>query len=367
MRKLWLTLPVALTGAVGLVIALGAAPSQAAPPGAVVTGTVTESGQPVSGVKVLLYAWPRNSVVAALPQGARVPTTVVGSALSNSDGQYSITVTDQSAVLAASDTSSTGSYVNFEVVARRDGNADLYGFTRQLAPSGQLLTTNTDAPSAAPQRADLALTHVSIAAKADGNPPCNTTYKVKYLGKRLTVVGLASSRIKKVIIGFTYGRDQSSSLGIGLNTGLGWSQSGTSSMSTSSKSTYPGQQGQHSTLEKTEFVYWKFRVICVGDTVNPTEWAADQRIGSEGAPVAKHCSHMLKGGGLSNTWSEASEFTSGVSIANVIGGVNLSSQTGYDSTASLSFTFPVAGWLCGKNALPGGRPGLLVAGLWSKK
>jgi hypothetical protein len=44
-------------------------------------------------------------------------------------------------------------------------------------------------------------------------------------------------------------------------------------------------------------------------------------------------------------------------------GINLSAQTGYDQDTSVKFHFTQTHSLCGKKDVPGGSPGLLVAGL----
>jgi hypothetical protein len=186
---------------------------------------------------------------------------------------------------------------------------------------------------------------------------------VKYLGKHAVVVGLVSSRVKRVKASFNYSNGQSSSLGVGFDPPSGgWSQSGTSSVTEGSTEGFPGQQGQHTTLDKTYFKYEKY-ITCLGFLAKATEYAGGEKIGSEGAPGAKKCVPQPKGSTFSRTTSRASAFSTGVGIASALG-INLSSQTGWDSQGSLSFSFPTRAFLCGKNDDPGGRaPGVIVAGL----
>jgi hypothetical protein len=168
-----------------VVIPSQAALSSAATAESVVAGRVTTAGQAAAGAKVTLYAWPRNSVVAALPKGADVPLRVVGSAVAASSGRYAIAVTNWSAVRA----SANGDVVNLEVMARRGQDEDVYSFSRLLTLSGALAADNdATVPGTAPQQADLSL--VRGPSGTPGVVPCGTMQKVKYLGKRWSIVGL---------------------------------------------------------------------------------------------------------------------------------------------------------------------------------
>jgi hypothetical protein len=322
---------------------------------------VTSAAQPVIGAKVNLIAWPRNSVTAASPQGATVPTHVVGSAVSSNSGRYAITVTNWSAVRAAAN---YGGVVNLEVMARHDGYVAVHSFSRVLTASGGLAADNdAQKASTAPQQANLSL--VGGPSGRPGGTPCGTTQKIKYLGKRWTVVGLTSSHVPGVVMNFTYTADSNSSLGVGFSsTGNNGSrsESGTATVSTSGSESWPAEVGAKSTLYKTLFKYWKFLVVCYGLQVNPTEWAAGTARGHEGEPPASYCVPQIPGTTFTKTKTAAWEFSAGVSTSPVIG-INLSAQTGYDHQASLSYHFPQRRWLCGRNDDPGGHPGYVVAGL----
>jgi hypothetical protein len=290
-----------------------------------------------------------------VPKGANVPWTVVGSAISNSAGNYAVRISNPGAIQAASNWAANGDYVNFTVVARDDGHGDLYSFS---APLASMTAKKDNSRTRAQQHANLNLV---ASAKPGGYCPDKP---IKSLGKHTVVVGLVSSRVKRVKASFDYSDGQSSSLGVGFEPPNGsWTESGTSSVTETSTVGFPGQQGQHSTLDKTYFKYEKY-ITCLGFLAKATEYAGGGKIGSEGAPVAKHCVPYPKGSNFNRTTSKASAFSTGVSIAQNIG-INLSSQTGWDSQGSLSFTFPTRTFLCGKNDLPGGtEPGTIVAGLY---
>jgi hypothetical protein len=53
----------------------------------VVQGQVTEHGKPIAGTTVQLYAMPRQSVIAALKIGQRVPEVLLATATTNSAGR----------------------------------------------------------------------------------------------------------------------------------------------------------------------------------------------------------------------------------------------------------------------------------------
>jgi hypothetical protein len=359
-----------ILGAAGLVLAALAIPSQvalAAPAGIVVMGQMVAGGQPVAGAKVTMYAWPRQAVVVALKQGAAVPMRAVGSAVSSSTGRYAISVSNWKAVQASAD----GDVVNLEVMAFQGRSGGVFSFPRLLVEtaSGPALAVDNAALtlSMAPQSADLGLVRGPSGNRRGPPdfPPCGQMIKAKYLGKRWTVVGITSSKVLGTTIDFDYGKDQSSSLGVGISaTGSkgSWTASGTKSVSSSGSENFPTQTGKKTTLDKTKFTYWKFVVVCIGYQANATGWDAGTDLGHEGVPKATHCVRFAPGSGFTKSTTTAWEFSAGVSLGTVLG-INLSAQTGYDTTASVAYSFARRTFLCGKLADPGGSPGLMVAGL----
>ena len=67
------------------------------------------------------------------------------------------------------------------------------------------------------------------------------------------------------------------------------------------------------------------------------------------------------------TWTDAGwmytadQLQFAVQIGPDVANVSLSSQTGYNSHASVAFTFTSAGRMCGTGGYPGGSPRILVA------
>jgi hypothetical protein len=358
-----------ILGATGLALAALATPSQlalAATAGTVVMGQVVSGGQPIPGAKVTLYAWPRQSVVAALKAGAVVPMRAIGSGTSTSSGRYAISVSNWKAVRASAD----GNVVNLEVIAVQGRRGASFTFPRLLTGAAGSWTLAVDSkaptPDRAPQQAALSLRSGPSGPGSRPNfPPCGQLDKVKYLGKRWTIVGETASRVPGVKMDFTYGHGQNSSLGVGFSVSGAkgtWTADGTKSVSENGSQGFPTATGAITTLDKTEFKYWNFLEVCVGDKALPTGWAAGSSHGHGGAPNAAHCVSELAGSHFTKDTTTSWTFSSGVSLADIIG-INLSAQTGYDATASVTYHFPQHRFLCGKNDDPGGAPGLLVAGL----
>ena len=351
----------------GLALATMTVPSQvtlAASVRSAVTGVLTSGGHTISGATVILYAWPRQAVLDALPKGADVPLRVVGSAISTSTGQYAITVSNWKAVRASAD----GNVVNLEVRALSGRVGAAFFFPRMLVGTtlGPALAVDNEArhQSLTPQQANLAL--IRGPSRKPPGPPCPTA-KVKWLGKRWTTVGITASKVNAVKMSFNYASGQNSSLGVGFSATDGkgsWSQNGTMSVTESGTSGFTPTKGKVTTVEKTKFKYWKFE-NCLGFYAHVTGYAGGTEGVHVGVPRATHCDSWSAGSKWTKSTTTAWKFSGGVGIAYYLG-INLSSQTGYSTTASITWHFGHHTFLCGKNDDPGGSPGIMVAGLPGK-
>src|ERR1022692_56825 len=357
----------ALIGTIGFLLVLVsgavAVPSLALPAaaGTVVTGQVRSAGHPVAGARVTLYVWPGPAVVAALKPGEQVPLQAVGSAVSVGTGQYAIAVTRWAAVRAAA----SRGVVNLEAMAVWNRGVGVFSFPRMLVNGPALaVDSQSGASSLAPQQATLGI--VSGPASKSGRPPCGSTYLIKTYRPRWVIVGATYSKVPGVVMNFTYGRGQNSSLGVGLSATSetsGFSENGTYSISTDASEQWPSQRNVRSTQYKTEFTYGLFGVVCRGFQTSPIEWDGGATIAKTGPPRATYCVQQLAGSTFTKNTTAAFTFTSGVNIAQIIG-IDLSAQTGYDSNARLVYTFKVTRQLCGPNGPPGSHhPSRLVAGL----
>jgi hypothetical protein len=124
-----------ILGVLGVVLLSGPAPQ---PAGQLVAGQVTGAGgQPVSGIKVWLNAWPDAAVVKALTRGgAPVPVTVAGSATTSATGTYAIRILAP-AMLAPD---AANGIIKFSLMAGDSAGWDTVSFSGRLV---QTIAGNT--------------------------------------------------------------------------------------------------------------------------------------------------------------------------------------------------------------------------------
>lgn len=168
---------------------------------------------------------------------------------------------------------------------------------------------------------------------------------------------------------FVYEYGAASSLGVGFsfNDVQGsWSEAGTASQSSTAQVTYPTYGNGQGVYYETEFVYGLFQDedACSGWDAQPTGYAGGAITSvSDQAPgtVKAHCVVQQPNSTFTKTTTLAVEWTDGLNIAAALG-IDLSTQTGYSSTASVVFRFHALRDLCGTDGLPGGSsPSQLVA------
>jgi hypothetical protein len=200
---------------------------------------------------------------------------------------------------------------------------------------------------------------------------------VRGFGGRWTAVGAWFSNTTGVNATFAYANGATSSLGVAVSdTAVG----GFHAESTHTESSTNGQgfarlRGPQSVLFRTLFTYKEFKYrlcggrppgpACFGTVykVEPVGWRGGGDIQQTGNPggFAHYCVPEPPGGSWHRTDSKAITWTNGVSLKQAIG-IDLSSQTGYTSEATLDINFPEGGHqLCGRGAYPGRTPYLLMA------
>jgi hypothetical protein len=293
----------------------------------VAKGRVLSSvGQPLGGVPVTLVAWPPQSVVAAVQPGHVVPLKTVASAVTNSSGSYVIRL--GSAAPLADETNPDG-IINLALRTSTKAGWDWYGFSRQVkVKSGSTAPIAGVPPLAEPQ-----VTVLRLLPAPAGRPGCGPTVDLGPVGGkkhplRATTVGGTWVTFSHVTTWMVYGRDQSSSLGIGIDdptTGL-WHEHGTFSVSSGLKETYPKHHGDLSRLYRTDFVYDRY-VTCDGPFVQAKEWAGGKILQiTKALKRATFCVHEASGmSSVAN--GTAATFSFGVDTKKYIG-IDLSAQTG---------------------------------------
>jgi len=228
---------------------------------------------------------------------------------------------------------------------------------------------------------------VNLLAEPDST--CTNPKVKKHLGLHWTAVGATYNSDPHITQAFTYETGQSSSLGVGLSDSGkagSYNADGTDSVTSDGSQSFPAN-GAGREIYETKFVfneYWwqcgpigKVSVnssparacnqiisICNYYQIKATEWASgDREVHPKTTPKANFCVPLRANKHHSATFtkktSKAVTFSAGFSLLGFTG----SAQTGYDTTATVSFTIAKghSGRLCGTNDYPGGTPKILVA------
>ena len=343
----------------------------------VLTGrALAANGTPSSGAQVLLYAWPRNASLDALPDSAPVDMPVITRATTDETGRYRLTLPSASAL--APYTASNGA-VNLEVVTHDGADSAAVSATRQVrAPQtgvDPVSDTWRGATSVRPLHlfpadrrvAGPTFTSRTMNAMADS---CST-FKVKDYGPRWALVGAAYSNVDGVTTSFGYTKGASSQLGVAASASGkygSFSASGTNSVSSSGAVDFPSLSGAGRRSYYTKFDFAKFKMECVYEgggvmdryTYRATKWIGGAKVGTPGStPTATKCVYYAAGSGFTKSNTHAVTWSKGAQVGGDIG-MSLSSQTGYESDAQVHFGFHRGRHLCGKSDYPGGSPKILV-------
>jgi hypothetical protein len=265
---------------------------------------VTASGTADAGVKVTIHAWPDQSIVQSLKIGQVVPWVLVGTATTDASGHYAISLpvaklmpeSSYGVVNLEADTNSAG--YSFPVVVTRNGGNEF-----------------------------LATDPVANITKSDASH-CNGAWNYyASLGKHEATVGETYVPGNQAKQQFTYLKGQSSAEGIGFSiSGKGGSFSEDGFMQ--HVNGYAGG-ASHETPPS------------VPDT--PSRFCIPQDKNS--APQSSNTAAV--------TWTKSLGIHAGL-------GFHASVETGFDTSAQLTYTYVHAGSLCGWKALPGGSPKQLV-------
>jgi hypothetical protein len=405
LRKALIILTAAGAATISLVtIAQVAAQASASKGEVVVVGRVTWHHHPVKGAKVVLFAEPPPTILTRVKRYQTVPWKVIGQGKTNSKGRYSIVVSGAGLRQADAYSFSKKHVVNLEVAAFFKPKGAAHWFSR-LYLRGHLSATRGESAVPAVGTAAMAPTVVNLSlavpdipasvmkaaeqANPDAFKPGNPYYCLEHiytrdLGAQSTVVGSTYSNMANVSMGFTYGYGQNSSLGVAISVippqgfkysgalGLdmvsaGWSDSVSSNIGIP----YEGHSGYDNTKYLTKFTYRLYLEPCNGLSVEPTGFAggSSEQNGIPGFPSEnKWCEHYgatPPNDPIALNDSTAYQFSAGVNISYWLG-INLSSQTGYDSNAAATYELPKGGYLCGTTGYAGTNDeGLVYAGKYN--
>jgi hypothetical protein len=361
---------------VSLPVGSASAATPATHVGAIARGSVESAGRPMDDARVVLYAWPANSVLARLRPGQRVPTTVVGAATTDPSGRYVISAAQAG---LRPDAAPDGT-VNLELVALAPGRFASYSFSRTLGqvargaislPAASALVAAKVRPAAVASFARTTAGEAPTAASSSGAAKpaavvCGWV-AIKNYAPVWTVVGATFDTTDDVTQHFTYNYGEQSSLGVGLSgsgTGGSFSQSGTVTVSSTATEDFPPSTGAIDTRYETQFVNTEYGYTCGAGYMTwetrATSFAGGAQGVSTGYPTANYCVYQEKGSTFTEDTSAAYTFGAGFYLSAIA--LNLTAQTGYNSGASISYYFGIAHYLCGTADYPGGTPRELVAG-----
>lgn len=169
------------------------------------------------------------------------------------------------------------------------------------------------------------------------------------LGSRKVIVGSSYANAGSTTGTFTYSSGASSTIGVGYSVSGSkgsYSQSGTSSTSSNGSVGFGTRSGGYSYA--TYFKFGKYGEYCypVGSKktaesyyafkVRPSSYAGGGTVNSSTTPTATKCTDFGGGTIITRNSNSANTWSSGADLNAVIG-INLSSKTGYTSTAKLSY------------------------------
>jgi hypothetical protein len=335
--------------------------------GAVVTGRVLDDGHGVKGAHITLYAWPKNSLLANMKDGQHVALITAGTAVSSSSGAYSVAVS-ASSLAAVEPTADPHGIVNLEVMAVHGSRGSAFYFPRRIVTTSTgkaLAADNNGTMSLAPQHANITVHDVKPAGGGCGYTVVKARWK-----NRSVVLGGEYSHIDSVYMGFSYGTDQNSNLGVGTSaTGDkgSWSASGTWSIDGGVGQSWPRRNKADGYARESHFEYQKYLQACVGYGTHVTAWEGSDITKKVKIGKATLCEREYAPTTITYNQGSAWTYASGVNLVELIG-IDLSAQTGYDKNLVETYDFTDtkhARYLCGRSSYPNTLqpgPGYVVAG-----
>ncbi len=300
---------------------------------AAVRGTVTtRHGTSVARARVTIYAWPSTAAMKAQRKGQALQLRPVGHARASVSGSYSIRL------------AGTGNYL-------------VRAWTRQA-------TGIWNVSGGGQRTADVRLTG---AASPYLCIPQETL--VKTWNPAPGVVGTSYSRYAGIKQWFTYGSNQSSSIGVGLSSSgdVGsFTFNGSASYSSGTSQTWGSHSSPYSVKYRTDFVPAEYSVSCGGGYLaKPKEWAGGATVDTNTSPPnATYCVWYDQNTTFTKQDTTAFTFSAGFTTGGL--GFTGSAQTGFDTNAELHYDMVNAGMnLCGTDNYPAGSspgPKRIVAG-----
>jgi hypothetical protein len=326
------------------------ATASAAAPSVTVSGTVTASGTAAAGVTVTIHAWPDQAVEQALKVAQNVPWTLVGTATTDASGHFSVSLP-----VAQLAPEATYGVVNLEA----DSSAGSTTFPVVISRNGG----NSFMP---------AVPAVHIAGKR-GKWYCHGVWQLqKQLGAHWATVGETYVPGKQAKQGFTYQKGQSSVTGTGFSVSgdVGsFGDYGTWGVSATFKEPFGTESPRHSYFWRTKFYFGEYHCnlgegIYHGHLIHTDGYFGGATTSTPPrvpATPKKYCAFQKKHSAPQSNNSSSVTFVKNLAIDTGDGlEFQASVQTGFDTSAQLTYTFLYNGNLCGQVSAPGRHPRQLV-------
>jgi hypothetical protein len=314
---------------------------------AAVTGSAAVAAPDAAPPPVVLYVWDSG--------GAQV----AGIATAGAGG---MTITQTAAQAAAVQAAAANGSVNLEAVTLSVGEFATWSFTGTPA---QLAGGTLDIPALAGSAAPVQASDVTAFAQPDA-VVCGWVYRISY-APAWTVVGGTYDTTNNVTQSFNYTSGQTTTLGVGTSASGDpgtFSLSGAATVSATYGEAFPPSTGPRNTLYETAFTTAEYGYTCgdgyVSEQVRPGAYAGGARIAGTSAPSAPYCLYQIKGSTFTKDATASVTYSGAATISAIA--FSLTAQTGWDDSASITYTFGGGHYLCGTNGYPGGDPREIVAG-----
>ena len=335
--------PLVLLVAAGLGLTLSLPASGTPTASTTVQGLATDGGRAVGGAAVELFE-DLDVPTTALNSGYEVASDRVATATTDSSGRYTFSVP----------VAQTGkSYRNFHVVITSNTNQTVEFFTTgNLAGSVRV---------AAPTRWFARPTKTKNQSSSSPAAICTPTLMRQDVPNQETVVSNIFLLTGDVGVYGTVSQSSTSKLGVGVGSpGAGFSASGSRSASTQNIITMGVRAHAERQLFETysvyEYQYYSEQCNRTGyhNYMVPKFLQGGTAVKNVAAPSLPYCSKYLPGDKDTINRSTAHSFGGGVTTSGKIG-INLSAQTGWTSSASITYFTNYSGgmYVCGEGNYPG--------------
>lgn len=300
-----------------------------------------------------------------LKPGQEVPTSVVGTGVTNASGAFKIAYNNAARVRADADLHGN---TNLDVESTSDGSPSFFNVTL-AAPSATTnhvaaATADSDAVSTVvalhPVPGAVEMSADSVKTPDQGGCTFAWVHKSSY-GAEQVQIGEGYTRTGATGT-FTYKSGSSSDLGVGVSasgTKGSFSASGTASVSSDASETETPVSGDNGVKWRSEFEYGKYAYECV-ETGDVSSYESKVRgfaggasyIASTAPSSTTYCVGQSANSSFTKSDTAAYTFGTGVDTTDDLG-ITLTSKTGWSGSTTIVYKFTKALSVCGYESWPG--------------